>query len=279
MTIEASILSKSKGKAETSIGVCIPICEIDAIQWLDRLLLHLSELELDIFWYLDNVSSTTLDRVDQFYFTRGWTCERNPDKLYGEKCRNYPLKQAKQVGCEWMLRLDCDEEVESAAIPLLSHLIQNKGVDAWRFYWYNVWEDTFPQPLIRFDPPVCPDRCYRIVLHRLKCGWKFRHNTVASAYCDSNTVIEQHSHLRIIHRGFSSPTLREMHRLRWDRLYPENPHSFWNDMCNKDKKAWVYPLKPWLNHDNYMKELREYIDNQSTLVQELFIPTDLDIKV
>lgn len=241
------------------VVAAIPVCEPDAVLWLDRLLANLASVGVGVAWFLDNVSDLTFQKVESFPNTIGWGKLDDPSVPFREIHRQHPLNLAVRAGAEWMLRMDVDEELEPNAAVVMAPLLSAKC--AWKARWYNVWRETTPLPLIRFDPPFRPADNYRVCLHPLRdYQWQFRPTAVASAYCNREIATEW-SDLRLIHRGFSTPELRRMHKERWDRLYAPNPYGMWNAACDEAKEAWLWPWMPWLTHAQYCQVLGDVLDH------------------
>lgn len=232
------------------IVVCIPICQVDADRWLTRLLANLSKVPVGVAWYGDQIEADTVERIWEFAQTIGIALQSNKHETYAERCRNYPMEMAVELGAEWMLRMDSDEQIVVEDWPIIEDAIRQEP-RAWKLHWYNVWLESMPLPMIRFDPPFQPAHNYRVVLHPLKgYKWEFRPGSVASAYCDK-AIEERMCDARLLHYGFSTPDLRKMHKERWDKLYSPNPYGMWNAACDEKKMAWLWPWMPWLGHIEY----------------------------
>lgn len=245
-------------KAGGPIVAVTPVCEEDAC-WLPQFMREAESINVEVAWFLDNVSDSTERTIRDWSRTIGFALLKDNGVKFSEVFRTFPTNIAVESGASHFMPWDIDETYGPEVKDLLRHIVEwepkppNK---IWTFHKYEVWQDSYPFPLIRCDEPFSPFYGYRHKLYPCRPPgggeWRYAfHTNGPIRYLPNGERTElqyEKTDGRVIHWGFSTPELRGMHCDRWNRLYEQNPYGTWQAAIDEDRKPWLLPLFPWMSH-------------------------------
>lgn len=233
-----------------SIAVACSFCEED-LPWVPQFLAEMERLNLRFGMHFDRCSESTKLLVSEHPLCIVTTSQDNPRVEYNEQHKQAIFDGvsalAAKLGFNWVFHWDIDETLEKDGPRKLDELSQPEYLvhHLIKFHWVNLWED--PQH-IRKDGAFAAG--HRTKLYNVTNGkrWHFDHKITYGAKLvigDPNvnrpdtdkTIPEFRYDLTILHWGFMTEALREMHKARWDRIYTtavgNNPYGMWNYTCDR----------------------------------------------
>jgi hypothetical protein len=218
---------------------CTPVCEEDAVRWLDQYLAEVERLQCFFALHFDHCSHRTKEKARRHPAFLGATSNDDPQTPHAERHRAGPYGVAKGHFCVAALTWDIDETWEKDA-PAKFDAVLNNGLhwDAAKVHWINLWGD---ERHIRTDNP---SNAYRDRLLRLDSGirWHWRGPIIVDPYADKcwESVRVLKTDLVCLHHGLMTRELRLQHKKRWDRVYGhftsdgKNPYGYWDYILDEE---------------------------------------------
>lgn len=221
-----------------SICIFTSICEEDQ-HWTLQYLREVRRLGLPFAIHFDRCSAETKSILRSEAYA--WT-QRDSPREFEETDKQGIFDAVVARGFQWALPLDVDETFERSAPDRIRQLMQ-LDVDCVDVRWLNLWND---------DRHVRVDRGFadghRVKLYNLQGGrtWKFESKVVNGAKLQERKErVDKRHDLVCLHWGMMTPTLRNIHKDRWDRIYSTalrgdpNPYGFWKDAIATQDSAVV----------------------------------------